>query len=111
MFGEPVVTPSNFMTVDGNTLLRVEAASANWYKVEMPNGQQGYIQSAATSSINTPIKKLTVTADQPLLDAPDYNAPRKTNISAGKSVSILASFRDFHYVKVSDDTEGWISKK
>jgi hypothetical protein len=58
VFGEPVVTPSNYITVDGNTLLQVEAASANWYKVVMPDGQQGYIQSAATSSINTPIKKI-----------------------------------------------------
>jgi murein DD-endopeptidase MepM/ murein hydrolase activator NlpD len=111
VYGEPVVTPSNYITVDGNTLLQVEAASANWYKVVMPDGQQGYIQSASTSSINTPIKKITVTAAQPLFDAPDYNAPRITSITSGKTVNVLASFRDFYYIRNSEEKEGWISKK
>jgi murein DD-endopeptidase MepM/ murein hydrolase activator NlpD len=111
LFGEPVVTPSNYVTIEPNTLIQVEAASANWYKVMMPDGQKGYIQSTATTSITTPIKKHTVVASQPLLEAPDFNAPKKTSLTAGNSVNILASFRDFHYVKGADDIEGWISKK
>jgi murein DD-endopeptidase MepM/ murein hydrolase activator NlpD len=111
IYGEPVVSPSNFVSVEGNTLLKVEAAVANWYKVSLPNNQTGYIQSNLVSSISTSIRKLNVSNKQPLRDAPVDDAPKKMDLPAGKSVDVLASYSDFYYVRNADDVEGWIKKK
>lgn len=110
VYGEPVVRPSNFINIEPNTLLKVEAAAANWYKVQTPDGQTGYIQSAQTSTLNTPVRKLNLTDNAPLLDLPDTNAAKKASLPAGKTVSVVAAYREFYYVRTAEELEGWIAK-
>jgi murein DD-endopeptidase MepM/ murein hydrolase activator NlpD len=108
VYGEPSATPSNNITLENNTAMRVLAASAGWYKVALPDGQQGYIQSGAVTSLK-PLRKVVVNAIQPLLDSPATEAARKLSMEKGATVNVLASFKDYYYVSAKDD-EGWIPK-
>lgn len=109
VYGEPSATPSNYISLEASSLLRVQAATEGWYKVTLPNGQKGYIQSGATSSINDPLRKVTVAAPQPVFDAPTTTAARKVMLDHGDAITVLATFNDYYYISGKDE-EGWIPK-
>jgi hypothetical protein len=97
-------------TIPERTTLLVQAASRNLYKAQLPNGQTGYISSRVVTNINNPIRTLTLTDRQPLLDLPNTAAFYKTILSSDKSVSILGSFENYYLVTDNEKNIGWISK-
>jgi len=109
VYGEPLISPSNYVTVEGNSLLRVQSATAGWYKVVLPDGRQGYIQGGSITSINKPLEKVNSTSTLLLLNAPATDAPKITTIEKGEAVNVLAQFKDFYYVSAKE-SEGWLPK-
>jgi murein DD-endopeptidase MepM/ murein hydrolase activator NlpD len=90
-----------------STALSVEAATDGWYKVKLPDGHSGFVQSRNVK-LATPLRKLTLKSEQPLLDGPDSAlAARKTLIAAGNQVEILGTYRDY-YLVTHDEETGWL---
>jgi peptidoglycan LD-endopeptidase LytH len=97
-------------TLDQHTLLEVAAAAtADWYKVMLPDGRQGLVKSNHADAA-TELRKLSLKTSQPVYDAPDSLAARKVILKAGDVVSILAAFNDYYYVRTQADITGWINK-
>lgn len=94
-------------TLSLNTALTVMAATDGWYKVNLPDGQSGFISSRNVTEADN-IRSITLKTDQPLLNAPDStNAASKKVLRSGDKVSLLAVYRD--YLLINDDGEtGWI---
>ena len=105
----PVTNAAQVMNVQTNTLLKVEAATAGWYKVSLPGGEKGFVQSAAVTSTQLPIKKVHIKTALPLLDEPTDLAARKAVLPGGQAVNILAAYKDFYFV-TNNDREGWIRR-
>ena len=97
-------------TLPAQTILVVKAASSNFYKVSLPNGESGYVSSQLVTAIYNPIRKITLLVSQPLLNKPDTTALHKTVLSSGKSLNILGSFQNYYLVNDQDNNTGWISK-
>lgn len=110
LYSGPDAGPATFTLLEQNTLLRVEAATGNQYKVSLPDGQKGYVGSGAINSITDPLHRMKLTKNTALLDAPDSLAARKTILDAGMSISVLANFRKFFFVSAGDGQNGWIDK-
>ena len=101
---------ASFVTLDDNTLLKPEAATGNLYRVVLPDGKKGFIAAASITSINKPIKKLSLKKALPLLSKPDYGGLHKKMLVTGEKINILASFNDFYFVSDKDNLEGWVAK-
>ena len=101
---------TNFILPDENTLLKMEAATGNAYRVILPDGKKGFIDGASITSIAKPLKKLSIKKALPLLATPDYGGVHKKMLVAGDKINILALFNDFYFVS-DKDTDGWILKK
>lgn len=97
-------------SLESNTFLKVEAATASQYKVSLADGTEGYIQAANVAPLSSPVKQVRVRMQQPIYDAPDEQAARKSVVSAGERVSILAAYQSFYFVD-SNNTTGWMLKK
>lgn len=108
---QPSVSAPQALTLERNTLLKVEAATAGLYKVSLPDGEKGFISSSAVTSVSSPVRKSSLKTSQSLLDEPNDFAAKKATLPAGASINILANYKDFYFVKNSDTEEGWISKK
>lgn len=108
---QPSVSAPQALTLERNTLLKVEAATAGLYKVSLPDGEKGFISSSAVTSASSPVRKSSLKTSQSLLDEPNDFAAKKATLPAGASINILANYKDFYFVKNSDTEEGWISKK
>jgi murein DD-endopeptidase MepM/ murein hydrolase activator NlpD len=109
IYAEPSAS-AGFVSADANTLLQAEAATAGWYKVVLPDGQRGFINSSATSALSAPLRSIKVSAPQPLLEAPVANAARKTTVPAGNTIKVLAAYKDYYFISNTYDSEGWLLK-
>ena len=90
-----------------HTALTVNAATGDWYKVVLPNGQAGYVSGNNISKMNT-IRMLTLKTAQPLFNSPDSAvAARKTVLATGEKVSIMAAYKNYYLVEFNGET-GWI---
>lgn len=108
---QPAVKSAQRANLENNTLLKVEAASAGWYKVSLPGGEKGFIASSAVTSVSSPVRKSSLKIAQPLLDEPNDVAAKKATLPPGTSVNVLANYKDFYFIQLGNREEGWISKK
>jgi SH3-like domain-containing protein len=107
---EPTTSGKGILNLEPNTLLKVEAATAAWYKVSLPGGEKGFVPGSAVTVAHSAVKKVILKNGQPLLDEPSDQAARKSILIAGQPVNILAGYKDFYFVS-NDKENGWISKK
>lgn len=92
------------------TILQVNGAAGNWYEVELPNGNTGYIQNTLVTPVSKPLRKLKVTiANQMVFDQPDSGSAIKMNLTAGSTVGILGEFEAYQLVVTDNQQTGWIS--
>jgi len=97
------------VSLDQYTLLKVEAATGQMYKVSLPGGVGGLIKSNETDVISS-LRKLTLKDERAVYDLPDTAAARKQILKAGDAVSILAAFNNYYYIRTNADVAGWILK-
>lgn len=109
-FSEPANKAHDIFTVQPNTLLRIEAATSNWFKIRLPNGQLGFIKSSMINEIDKPLRNLTLKNNLPLLEKPNSLAAKKTSIPPGETVDILGSFENYYFVRTRENTTGWLTK-
>lgn len=98
------------ISLETNTVIKIEAATRDWYKVSLPDGFKGFVRNNFINSTEKPIRKFALKIEQPLLDAPDSLAARKTVIPVGEEVSVMGSFNEYYYIN-KDNQGGWISKE
>ncbi len=108
LYIEPNTTAYVRQSIPVSTVMQVEAATDGWYKISLPDGTNGYIQSREVAATTT-LRKLSLKQQQPLLDAPDStNAAQKLLLRTGDQVNIKGSFRNYYLVTDSRDKSGWI---
>ncbi len=97
------------VTLPQDVLLQVEAATADLYKIRLPDGRMGLIKSNQADAL-TEQRKLSWKEDRFVYDMPDSLAARKTIVKAGNTVSILAAFNDYYYIRTQADVTGWVGR-
>ena len=110
LYPEPATGGSPVVSLDANTVLKVEAATADWYKVALPGGEYGFVPSSKVSSVSTPIRKISFKSQQSLLDEPDQLAARKRVLPAGQQFNVLGVYKNFWFIKTEDDA-GWVQQQ
>jgi murein DD-endopeptidase MepM/ murein hydrolase activator NlpD len=93
-----------------NTIFKIEAATADSYKVSLPSGEKGFLPARPVVEASTAIRKVSLEKQQPLLDAPDIEAPKKTHLPAGQTISVCGNWKDFYFVMI-DKLGGWVPAK
>lgn len=78
------------------------------YRVALPNGLIGYIESSEIEPTAEPIINQQVHEPYTLLISPNENAITKANLSAGDTLSILAKQESYWYVRTQVGQLGWI---
>ncbi len=91
------------------TALQVNAATGNYYKVTLPNGETGFLNSKIVNAVTKPLRKITLKMQQSLYNQPDTLSPRKMVLAVGKPLNILGNFKNFYLVEDGSET-GWVKK-
>jgi len=108
LYASPHKSSAILRDLPEHTALRVDAATDDWYKVTLPNGEAGFVNGNAVNKLN-PLRAINIKLSQPLLDKPDSVAGGvKTTLATGDKADILAAFDNYYLVSNHGQT-GWIS--
>jgi murein DD-endopeptidase MepM/ murein hydrolase activator NlpD len=109
VYAAPTTTATKIASLESNSLLSIQAATASFYKVSLADGREGFVSSSTVSPIKQPLRKLSLLTDEALLDAPDSSAPAKAYLNKGEKVDVLASTGNYYFVQ-DEKGVGWIPK-
>lgn len=111
LYSEPNIQSTHSLLLERNTLMLVEAATESLYKIMLPNGQRGFINSKVVNTLNNSLSRSQLKNAANLLDQPDSMAARKTQLHAGETINILAGFDNFFFIRDKNNQTGWIEKR
>lgn len=92
------------------TALILVGGTSAWQRVELPDGQTGYVAGNVTEQSTRPIRQLKLAITKSLLDAADLRAAPITSLPAGTAVQMLARAGAFQLVRGENGQTGWISE-
>ena len=103
----PTAKSGVLLKTEPGQVLRVIAATENFYKVTMPGGNEGYIPGSALT--NKALKKQNIITPTRLLDQPDAAAASMITIPSGTEVSVIGTHNDFNFIQYKE-LKGWVKK-
>ncbi|GGK66985.1 hypothetical protein GCM10011405_13680 [Rufibacter glacialis] len=104
----PASSATPILTLSKHVPLQVLAGSANWYRVMLPNGQQGYLAASLVENLEKPLQTVRLRREAPLLDASSALAAAQKSLAADSMVQVLAKQEDFWLVSETNGATGWI---
>jgi murein DD-endopeptidase MepM/ murein hydrolase activator NlpD/SH3-like domain-containing protein len=103
----PALAASTVRDLPQHTVVRIEGAVRDWYRVQLPDGSRGFVNGRLTESIGRPVRIARAGAVR-LLNRPMANAAPIADLEPGTRLPVLGRFGDFLYLKTADGHEGWI---
>jgi murein DD-endopeptidase MepM/ murein hydrolase activator NlpD len=89
-------------------LVKVNAATADWYRVQWSDSSFGFVPEKKLSI--SPLKKQLTNIPSKLLAHPDSDAPSQTGIDKGRQISLIGKKDDFFLVRYGE-LQGWIHRE
>ena len=105
----PAIGAEVIYQVPKNSILSIEAATGDFYRLVLPDGQKGFIHKNDANKI-TPLQKLVVKSGQAIFTKPDSITPAKLRLEKDVTVIKLAEFANFNFVETDGRIQGWILK-
>ena len=90
-----------------HTVVHIDGAIRQWYRVQLPDGTAGFVMGRLTESTEQPVRTARTGAVQ-LLDRPMATAAPIADLEARPRLAVLGRFGDFLFVSTPDGREGWI---
>lgn len=106
-----LLVDSQLLSLKTGTIVRVNAASQNNYRVELPDGKFSYIANNKLNETTKPLRTLKVNvAEQALFDNPEPTAAVKSVLKNGEVVSVIGAFENYQLVVNENNIVGWMLK-
>jgi murein DD-endopeptidase MepM/ murein hydrolase activator NlpD len=105
----PTTRSSVVVELQLHTPLQVVAGSGGWYRVNLPDGSNGFIAAQLTESVERPIRSAVVADGGVLLSQPQHAAEELGDLAAGVEVPVLGAYGDFVLVQMPSGLAGWLS--
>jgi murein DD-endopeptidase MepM/ murein hydrolase activator NlpD len=101
---------TNGDVLESGALVRVNAASGNSYRVELPNGRLGFVTGKQLVSTTKPLKTTKITDSLPLFERPDSLSAVKGTLKNGDQIAVLGIFGEYQFVEQKTGLTGWMKK-
>ena len=119
-WGQTTASRTNFRTAPGmeakisnslpaNVPLKIKGIAGNWFRVELPEGDQGYVFHNLVKPVTEPLKQMTA-EEQIVRIRPHSNARAKRITGVNETVEVYAEYNSFVLIN-SEGTFGWIEAK
>ncbi|MFC6997846.1 M23 family metallopeptidase [Rufibacter roseus] len=105
----PSTSATALGTLPQHAPVKVLAGSGNWFKVELPDGQLGYVSGSLVEPLDKPLQTVRLRQQTPLLDASDSLAATKLTLPVDTTVRVLARYQDHLLVKNPAGETGWVA--
>jgi murein DD-endopeptidase MepM/ murein hydrolase activator NlpD len=98
------------MELPRHSVVRVEAATARWYRVRVPDDRAGFVPASATRAIDSPLRSERRATPSPIRDRPMATAATLAYVEADRPVPVLGSFAEYLLVRAPGDKLGWLAR-
>lgn len=95
------------VSLNSGNIIRVNAASKNNYRVELPDGSLGYIPANKLVPANKPLSTFKTKLLSQIYDKPDSLAAVKISAPTGRVLEVLGTFKNYQLVKYENQL-GWV---
>jgi murein DD-endopeptidase MepM/ murein hydrolase activator NlpD len=90
------------------TALHVAGASADWYRVILPDRSFGYLPARSLEQVARPLRTERVRLAAAIRDRPAPEAAVVDSLAPGSAVEVLGQFADFRLVRTREGRLGWV---
>lgn len=90
------------------TALRPVGASADWYRVALPDGTPGFVSARLIAPAAEPLRRLLPEGERLLLRRPVEGAPALARIAGGEWLGVLAEYDGAVLVETAGGRRGWL---
>jgi len=109
LYQMPLTSSPSTNPLKKGTILQVNAATGDWYQVQLPDGNNGFVRSKSVTATTRPLRKIKLNlSQQNVLDAPDSLAATKFKLTEGSTASLLGDFGGYHLIIAEDQQTGWV---
>jgi murein DD-endopeptidase MepM/ murein hydrolase activator NlpD len=105
----PAPTAPAVRDLPQHTVVHVDGAVRDWYRVQLPDGTAGFVSGRLTESTGRPVRTERVGSGQ-LLDRPIVTAAPIEDLEPQPRLPVFGRFGDFLFVRASDGREGWLRR-
>ena len=103
----PGVKSAERTVLSRDTYVQIIGQSSDWFRVRLPNEQQGYVEKKKITPIQKG-KRLKVNEATMLLSGMLPESVPLIELSKNTSVEQLATFEDFRFVRTREGMFGWV---
>src|SRR5690606_24235886 len=93
-----------------NAAVQVLAGTSNWYKIQLPGGQAGFLYKDNLESLEKPVRTHTLESDLEIIGHPEIAAAPVAALKKKTKVAILGFYQNFQLIKLADGSLGWLIK-
>jgi peptidoglycan LD-endopeptidase LytH len=104
----PATTTPILAELPQHTAVRLEAATADWYRVALPDGTRGFIIARATQPIASPIRRHELANVTLVRQRPTADATPLADLEPGARVPVLGQYENYLLIRTADGQEGWV---
>lgn len=91
-----------------HTVMRIDAATQDWYRVALPDGTRGFIIARATQPLDTPIRRHVSPASALVRHLPAIASSPIADLAAGTRVAVFGQYENFLLIRTPDGRDGWL---
>ena len=105
----PLAKATTVAGVTRNTPLLVVGSQTDWYRVQRPDGQLGYIPARAVVAAAAPLRRMALPVATDLYAKPQNGAATLDSLPARSLVAVLGEYQGFRLVRSATGTIGWLA--
>jgi murein DD-endopeptidase MepM/ murein hydrolase activator NlpD len=94
-----------------HTPVQVLGGTADWYRVQLPDGREGYLLQEYLEKITKPVKTRVLKTDAELVEVPLPLAAPVARLRKDDQVAILGVYQMYQLVRLADGTLGWLNRQ
>jgi peptidoglycan LD-endopeptidase LytH len=92
-----------------HTVVRVQGATASWYRVRLPDDRAGFVPAATTRPVDVPLRSERRAGASPIRDRPTRAAATLGYMEPDRPVPVLGRFNDYLLVRAATGKTGWLA--
>jgi murein DD-endopeptidase MepM/ murein hydrolase activator NlpD len=107
----PIARAAVLAELPRNTVIRVQGATTNWYRVRLPDDRTGFVPAAATRAATVPLWRERRSIASPIRDLPAPAAATLGHVDPDRPVPVLGRFDGYLFVEAIPGRTGWLASE